>query len=86
MINDDNNNMENHIEVILNGQLSERRMASFLEECKIFVSNKAFAAYLGQEDRGDRDFFNMFIHKRQNNLSTLLKKHWKMKLKQCLKL
>lgn len=61
MVNNDMDNMENHIEVILNGQLSERRMVSFLEGCKIFVSNKTFAAYFGQENMNDKEFLQ-YVH------------------------
>ena len=74
MVNNDNNNMENHIEVILNGQLSERRMVSFLEECKIFASNKAFAAYLGQEDMGDRDFLQYVYPQEAEQFKHFIKK------------
>lgn len=61
MVNSDMDSTDDHIEVILNGQLSERRIVSFLEDGRIFVSNKAFSAYFNQEDMNEKDFLQ-YVH------------------------
>jgi len=61
MNNNGTRNMDNHMEVILNGQLSERRLVSFIDESKVFVSNKAFAVYFGKEEMSDKNFLQ-YVH------------------------